>query len=374
MKEHEAAMLRDLEAIVNIDSASGDKPGVDAVSGWLRERLAAMGWVVEVLPQETVGDTVIARKQGGVPGTIGVFVHVDTVHPQGTTESWRFEINGDRATGPGVIDMKGGLITGLYAFGAINWDKCKSVVLAINGEEEIGSKFSSEHLRLVTRQSECVLSLEPARPNGALVPTRRGAASFNLTVRGKAAHALNEPENGRSAIAELAHKVVALEALTDPERELSVSVGIIQGGGGSGTAVPEEAGANFWISFRRQEDYEQCLQQVKALCAQPAVPDTICMLNGGIVFPALEPQPGSTELADAIAEVADSMNIDAPHATGGAGDLGFASAEGKPAMCGLGPVGGRLHTPNEYLIVSSLAPRAAFFANILYRLSAGPSG
>ncbi|MEA2677112.1 MAG: glutamate carboxypeptidase, partial [Chloroflexota bacterium] len=207
-----ADYMADLEGLVNIDCGTYTKSGVDEVGRWLTEQLRELGAQVTVHPHETLGDTVVGVLEGQGRGRAVLVGHLDTVFEAGTVAERPFVIDEGRAYGPGVDDMKGGLLTGLYAIRSLratrgggppaSWLPFERLTFVANPDEEIGSPSSTPHIEAAARDATVAFVLESARENGDIVSARKGIADFRLTVVGRAAHAGVEPEKGRSATLE----------------------------------------------------------------------------------------------------------------------------------------------------------------------------
>ena len=228
--------LADLERLVNTDCGSYTKAGVDAVGGWTAEFLARLGARVERRPHDTLGETIVATFEGGEGAGPRLLLigHLDTVFDEGTVAERPFRIEGDKAYGPGVTDMKSGLLAGLYAIQAVR-DALgglpfERLVFVANPDEEIGSPSSSPHIRALAADADVCLVLECARANGDIVSARKGILDLRLTVHGRAAHAGVEPEKGRNAIVEAARLVQDLQALNGRWPGVTVNPGVISGG------------------------------------------------------------------------------------------------------------------------------------------------
>ncbi|HEY3523507.1 MAG TPA: M20/M25/M40 family metallo-hydrolase, partial [Candidatus Limnocylindrales bacterium] len=233
----EPAFLADLERLVNLDCGSYTKPGVDEVGRWVAERMRALGAEVGIETNAELGDTVVGRWMGDRPGARRLLLigHMDTVFPEGTAAERPFAIDADGiARGPGVTDMKAGLLAGLYAIGAVRSAAdglpLASLTFVANPDEEIGSPVSTPVIRSIAADVDACLVLECARANGDIVSSRKGIADLAITVRGRAAHAGVEPEKGRSAILEAARIVRDLHALNRRWDGVTVNVGVISGG------------------------------------------------------------------------------------------------------------------------------------------------
>jgi len=231
----EAEMLAFLEKVVNIDSGTHDKAGVDAVGELLSGRLRQLGFQVERSPQTQYGDHLVARKLGKGSRRILFVGHMDTVFPAGTAARRPFRIEGGRAYGPGVLDMKGGDVSLLYALEALKETGSRfygevSMTVIFNSDEEVLSPTSKTIIEAEAKRADSACVFEPARPGGEYVARRKGVGKYYLTVHGRAAHAGAQPEAGRSAVGELAHKIIAIHGLTDFGTGTTLNVGLVKGG------------------------------------------------------------------------------------------------------------------------------------------------
>ena len=246
------AYLEDLATLVNVDCGSYTKAGVDQVGRWTARFLERLGASVEVRPDELLGDTVVGTFDGKPGGPrILLIGHLDTVFPEGTARARPFRIEAGIANGPGVTDMKSGLLAGLYALlalralgtdddGAVDLP-FERLVFVANPDEEIGSPSSTPHIRELALESDVCFVLECARANGDIVSARKGTVDLRLTIRGRAAHAGVEPEKGRNAMLEAAHQTIAIQALNGRWPGVTANVGVIHGGTRP-NVVAEEAG------------------------------------------------------------------------------------------------------------------------------------
>src|SRR5687767_13880826 len=232
--------LADLERLVNIDCGSYTKSGVDEVGRWVAGQLRELGADVKVIPHNTLGETVVGVLEGSGRGRALLVGHMDTVFGEGTAKERPFVIDDGRAYGPGVDDMKGGLLTGLYVLRALratrgggavaDWLPFERLTFVANPDEELGSPSSTPHIENAARDATVAFVLESARDNGDIVSARKGINDCRIIVRGRAAHAGVEPEKGRSATLEAAHKTLALHALNGRWDGVTVNVGAIHGG------------------------------------------------------------------------------------------------------------------------------------------------
>jgi glutamate carboxypeptidase len=370
--------LADLERVVNVDCGSYTKAGVDAVGAWTADYLRGLGATVERRPDATLGDTVVAVFEGRPNAGPRVLLigHLDTVFDEGTAAARPFRIDGDRAYGPGVTDMKSGLLAGLYAIAALRGllDELpfERLVFVANPDEEIGSIASSPHIRQFAAQSDVCLVLECARANGDIVSARKGTVDARLIVHGRAAHAGVEPEKGRNAILEAARIVRDLHALNGRWPGVTVNVGVIRGGTRP-NVVPEACELEVDLRANEREHLEAAEAAIRAVATSTTVPDaTVDIVEMGRHWPMekLERSERLVEHARAIARRLGFSLRDV--ATGGASDANTTAGMGVPTIDGLGPIGGNDHSPAEYLEVDSIVPRTTLLAALLLAIARDP--
>lgn len=365
--------LEDLRALVSIDSGSDYKTGVDTVVDWLLARLATLGFVVERHSQPVLGDNVRATLRGRGTQRILLLGHGDTVFPVGTAAQRPMQIMGNQVLGPGVCDMKGGLLTGLYAVQALQatgfTDFGELVFLCVS-DEEIGQRGSVPLIRETARQVDAAFTLEAARANGDIVTARKTVRWATLEAFGKAAHAGVEPEKGRNAILALARHLDTLDHLNGFRPGVTVNAGVIEGGR-QPNVVPDYAKAGLDLRAWRQVDMRDLLTALQTQLEKPTVPDVqmrfVAEESSGM--PAMERTPQVIELETLTQRVAAELGFTVNGAaTGGASDASFVAAEGTPVLDGLGPIGGLDHGPDEYIEVDSIIPRTALLAGVILGL------
>jgi len=372
----QAEYLRDLEQIVNMDSPTEDKAAVDAVGRVIWGWLEAAGGTVETIPQDERGHHLRATWQGAADAPRIVLIgHIDTVFPTGTVAERPFAISGSRATGPGVSDMKSGVLAGIYALRILRdlGVPLPTVQYVINTDEETGSATSRALIEETARGADAAYVLEPGRAvgPGCVVTTRKGVGLYALTVTGRAAHAGGEPWRGRSAILELAHKTVALHALTTPGLRagvtdgVSVNVGVIYGGTRR-NVVAAKAVAEIDVRVPTAQLAQETEVAMQAIAAHATVPDTHATLTGGLNRPPLEATPAQARLLHVAEAILGGFDIPLEAiGTGGGSDGNFTGAIGTPTLDALGPMGGGAHSPEEYLDLSTLAERIALIAALV---------
>jgi len=370
--------LADLERLVNTDCGSYTKEGVDAVGGWTAEFLERLGARVERRPHDTLGETVVATFEGaaGSGPRLLLIGHLDTVFDEGTAAERPFRVEGDKAYGPGVTDMKSGLLAGLYAIQAVR-DALgglpfERLVFVANPDEEIGSPSSSPHIRALAADADVCLVLECARANGDIVSARKGILDLRLTVHGRAAHAGVEPEKGRNAIVEAARLVQDLQALNGRWPGVTVNPGVISGGTRP-NVVPEKCTLEVDIRAVARDDLEAAEAAIRELAASTTVPDTrIEVEEMGRHWP-MEKLERSGRLVEHVQAVAKRLGFEVRDTlTGGASDANTTAGLGVPTIDGLGPIGGNDHSLAEYLDVDSIVPRTTLLAGLLVAIARDP--
>ncbi|QGH34695.1 M20/M25/M40 family metallo-hydrolase [Gracilibacillus salitolerans] len=374
LEEQQEQMLKMLEQLVNIDSGSYDKEGVDKIGAVMKQYYQDIDFEVEEVKQAESGNHLIVRKKNVDPSkpTILILTHMDTVFEKGTARERPFSIKGNRAYGPGVIDMKASLVSVYYAINALLENEKESVgqvEILLTSDEEIGSQTSRELIEKHARNKKFALVMEPARKNGAIVSARRGKGLYTLEVIGKAAHSGIEPEKGRSAIEELAYKIIQLYDITDEEEGIHVNVGLIEGGTSVNT-VSDHATAQVDVRFRTQEQAEEIKEQIATIMASTEVDGTKVNMKGDINRPPMEKTEQTEKLLRIIKRVGDDLDIFIKDTeTGGGSDASFTSVLGIPTVDGLGPVGGRAHRESEYLELDSFIPRTLLLAHVIDELA-----
>ncbi len=375
--ERRADFIDSLREMVNIDCGSYTPDGVNRIADLCQARFEAGGWAVERIRHEPadgherLGDLVIGRLRGRGRFRILMIGHTDTVFDPGTVAERPFRIEGDRASGPGVTDMKGGLLTGFFAvevLQAAGFEDFGTITYICNPDEEIGSPWSRETILAEAERADAALVLEGARENGDIVSSRKGVLDVRLEIEGRAAHAGVEPERGRSAILEAAHKTVALQALNGRWPGVTVNVGVVHGGTRP-NVVAERCVLEVDVRSPQESTFEQAGVAVERIANGHTVPDvTVTTVSHGWHRP-MEKGEGGAKLAALATQVAAELGFELKDAaTGGASDANTTSGAGVPSLDGLGPIGGDDHGPSEWLDLSSVVPRISLLAGLLSRL------
>jgi glutamate carboxypeptidase len=376
------AYLDDLRTLVGIDSGSYDKAGVDAVNAWIEARLAKLGFAVERFPQAEFGDDLLGTLRGQGKKRILLLGHTDTVFPVGTAAKRPLVIQGDpvlpagsvKVLGPGSADMKSGLLSGIYAVQAlreIGFDDFGTLAYLCVSDEECSERHAIPLIRTESRKADAVLTLEAARENGDVVTARKALRWYTVEAFGRAAHAGVEPQKGRNAILALAHHIIALDRLNGMRPGATVNTGYVQGGSRP-SIVADYAKMRLDLRAFSEEDIralDDAVQEQLSTATPPNVRIAVT-LEEGSVCPAMERTPAVVELEKLAQEAARELGFEIKGAsTGGVSDANYAAAEGTPVLDGLGPVGGLDHSPDEYIELSSIAPRTALLAKLIIAIS-----
>lgn len=368
--QHQHDAIRLLERIVNIDSGSHDKAGVDEVAGALREFLVARGVACETIPVEGFGD-VLRATVGRGEAPVVLMGHRDTVFSGGEARRRPFHIDGDRAYGPGVADMKGGLAMNaavLAAFAATGHAEHPLVGL-FTGDEEVASRASRPYIEREARAARAVFNAEPGRVNGNVVTGRKGGIFLRCTVSGKPAHSGVNFQDGASAIEEMARKIVSWHGLTDIDEGTTVNVGLVRGGQSVNSVAPS-CSCEIDLRYVRPADRDGLIEAIRQISEVNTVPGTSSSMEIiGEFLPLAENEQSRSILSGYLA-AANAVGFKTEgEFTGSSADSGFSAAVGAPTLCGVGPVGGKAHTPDEYIELQTLAERAKALALTIMRLA-----
>ena len=351
-------MLDELAALVSVESFSSDVAAGAAcartVAGLGRELLGGDAEVVTAADGHTH-----LRWRFGRPRVVLVG-HFDTVWPMGTLRRKPFAIADGRATGPGVFDMKAGIVQGFHALATLA--SPDGVAVLLTGDEEIGSESSRTLIEETARGAAAALVLEPSA-GGALKVARKGVSMYRIAVHGRAAHAGLEPERGVNALVELAHRVVGLGALARPELGTTVTPTLAQAGS-AGNVVP--AAASLEVDVRALEPEEQRRVDAAIRAVATTVPGAEVVVDGGPNRPPL-PASASRQLFARAAAAAQRLGLPELQGVtvGGGSDGNFTAAAGTPTLDGLGAVGDGAHAEHEHAVVSAMAERAALLAELV---------
>ncbi len=357
-----------LERLILAESPSVVPAAQAQVRHLIAERLESLGFRTLALSGRQHGGSLFARPHAhreGCPAQM-LLGHYDTVWPLGTLDEMPFAVEENIVRGPGVYDMKGGITQIIFALEAIaHFGLMPSVtpVVFANSDEEIGSRESTRHIGRLASVMNRVFVLEPSLgPEGRLKTGRKGIGRFTIKVKGKAAHAGLDPEQGASAILELAHVVQTLFALNDAEKGVTVNVGTIEGGLRPNVVAPESTAA-IDVRVRTQADAERIESAIHAL--EPSVPGTELEIEGRIGRPALERTPRNQKLWHLAKDLSGELGMELGEGFAGGGSDGNTTSRYTATLDGLGPVGDGAHAPHEFLYVDETLERTALLTLLL---------
>ena len=368
---HRDAMIDFWRQLVQIESGSANKAGVDAVAHRVQEELDTIGAHTEIHEMKRAGNMLVSALNEDVPeAPVLLLGHMDTVFPDGTVAARPFTLRDGKAYGPGVLDMKGGVTIAVFAMKALKeagWAK-RPVRLVLAGDEEVGHCDSDcdQQIMEQARGAVAAFNCESGRLGNEVVVQRKGALTYRMDVTGIAAHAGNEPEKGRSAILEVAHKVIAIQNLTDWQQGTTYNVGVISGGTVA-NAVPDTASILIDVRYLKKEyvlNIEAKLQDVAHTTYVNGTKTSLTRLSCCI------PMERMTETDGLLAKVQDayaSFGMPRPGGitVGGGSDSAYTVAAGVPTICAMGVEGSRHHSPEEYASVESLYARAKALAYVV---------
>lgn len=371
-------MLRLLKRFVLCESPTDSKPAVDRFGRLVAAEWEKRGAKIEFHPHKRAGNHVrvawpaILAHRAGISaraGQILVLGHLDTVYDLGTIKKMPFHFSRGRAFGPGIFDMKGGLVIALFAAEALAhaaWLPRRRVVFLWTSDEETGSKTSREAIEREARRSMAVLVLEPANgPKGKLKTRRKAVGTAELIINGRAAHAGLDPGAGVNAVHELALQAARLTRLNNPRRGITVNSTIAQGGTRS-NVIPADARLTIDLRAETVADMRRIEGKLKNL--RPILPGARVAVQGGFSRPPLE-RRASAALFSHAQELGHQLGFSVDEClAGGGSDGNFTAALGVPTLDGLGAVGEGAHSPDEHVIISALPDRAALLAGLLASL------
>jgi glutamate carboxypeptidase len=324
---------------------------------------------VSIIEREEWGNDLLGVLRGTGQDNVLLLGHIDTVYPAGTAAARPLRVEGNTVYGPGVCDMKGNVLAAIYAIEALQSlhvsDYSEIRFLCVS-DEEINVRHSGDIIQQVCQNCQRALVLEAARDNGDIVSVRKGHTWYTLTAQGRSAHAGVEPEKGRNAIEEIAHQVLQFRDLNGWREGITVNAGVIAGGTVP-NVVPDFAQAQFDLRFLNHDDRKATERRFHELMEHKLIPDVELTLE---VAPDIKGPmvrtPASTRLAEQARHIAQLLGFSVNDVlTGGASDASYTSEYGVPTLDGLGPIGGRDHSPYEYLLLDSVAPRAALLAGLI---------
>ena len=372
LQSYQHECLQRLELLVNIDSGTGQTEGINLIISYLEQWLSDIGFDVTLHPSGLFGNNLVARRQGKGRTRLLLIGHVDTVYAQGAATIQPFHIRDGIASGPGVIDMKSGVLMAIYVLQAImetGFEEYRELIVVFNNDEEVGSTDSALLLREIARQVDAGLVLEPSRSVESVTKARKGADKYVMDVLGVPAHSGAEPNRGRSAVIELAHKMIAVHNLNSMFPGVTFNVTGISSSEQL-NVVPDAA--RCYISVRAFNEHgldmaAKALEQIAAGCSIPGTHTQLARARGRIPY---EATPQNMQLVEIAQEEARGLGFElVAESKGGVSDANLLMDMGIPTLDSLGPIGGAMHDlKREYLRVDSIPVRGALLAGLIHRL------
>ncbi len=360
-----------LKRLVNIDSGTYCKDGIDECGEILAEELRALGFQTKTIEEKEWGNHVSAERPGTGEKRLFLSSHLDTVCPAGTVATRPFRIDGDYAYGPGVGDMKGGIVQMLYALKAMKalGRETPPISVFLTGDEEVGSVRGRPYIEEIAKRSTWTLVTEPTIDPEAVTVKRWGVGAFYLTITGRSAHVLDKNNEGVNACRELAMKILALEGLSDPLRGVKVSVNLVKGGTSRQVSAPL-AKADVDVRVKNVSDMEAVENRVREVAETPIIPGIKITAEGKLTRPPMESNPNTEALVEIAKEAGREigMNIKPIEKLGGS-DGCFTAAMGVATIDGMGPMCYDGCADTERIELSSVVPRTLLMAGIIKRLT-----
>ena len=375
-QHYQADALKLLERLVNIDSGTGHEEGLRAVGAIATEELNKLGAAVETVAvvKPSVGDNIVATLNGTGKARILLMAHMDTVFAQGTAVARPFRIEGGRAYGPGVSDNKGGIVSAIHVLKILrdlNFKNYARITVLLNSNEETGSRGTRALIEKLAKEHDVTLNLESGRLGDGIVIWRKGSAKLTIEVKGRAAHAGSQPEQGRNAAMELAHQVLQVAKLGNPNKQTTVNITVLNSGDRA-NVIPDLAVATADVRALLNEEFDRVEREAAALAKNnKLIPNTEVTTRLDRSFPIM-PKNAQT---DALAKMAQSIYAELGktlklEGSGGAADSSLAAGVFKPALDGLSVIGANAHTDREFAEIASIIPRFYLLTRMIVELSA----
>ena len=356
-----------LKQLVETESPSHEKAAVDRVGSIVADECRKLNAQVEIIPNKKTGDHILAKWGNDSRNGVLILCHMDTVFPLGTLKTFPYKEADGKIHGPGTLDMKAGIVITLSAISSL-LSKGRAapcpVTALFTSDEEIGSLTSRKHIESLAQEASIVFVMEGALLDGSLKTWRKGVGEFNVKVKGRAAHAGGDHKEGRNAIEEMAHQVIAIQKLTNYEKQTTLNVGIINGGTAS-NVVPEESTIEVDVRVMQPGEWERLEGEMKKL--KPALDGTSIEVSGGLNRPPMpfgEVSQTAFKKASQIAKDVLGIELKAG-GTGGASDGNFVAPLGIPVLDGMGAIGEGYHSDREYIFANSLEERAKLLAALI---------
>lgn len=362
--------ITELEKIVNIESDSKNIEGVTEVADYFYSKYKELALNTEKIQKYSeVGPCLKVTNTKEEDYDVLFLGHMDTVFPKGTTEKRPFKREGDKVFGPGVIDMKGPLLSLYYIVKElVNKENSKKFCILLNSEEEIGSKHYGELIERTAEKSKYTLVIEHARPDGAMVIERKGSGGYEIEFTGRASHAGSAPEKGRSAVSEMAHWINELDKVTNFEKGTTINCGIANGGTAK-NVVPEKACLEIEFRVKKVEAVAEIIEKIEKLKKHAEEKEIKLKITGGLNRGPMVFNEKSKKLFGIIKEAGKELGIEIKGvSSGGGSDGNITSSVGSPTIDGLGPVGGGQHSVDEYLDLDSVKERIELIIKVMEKL------
>ncbi|MDX2447838.1 MAG: M20 family metallopeptidase [Desulfobacterales bacterium] len=357
----EPDMFMFLEEIVKIQSGSHNKAGIDRTAMAISHAFQGIDVSTEIVEQQLQGNNLVIRSSAQPSANKQVLLvgHMDTVFPEDTDFNW-YKVDNDKSYGPGVVDMKGGLVVGIYALKALAELGLLGqipITFIFNSDEEIGSRSSVDLIQKEANSSAFAFVLEAGGLENEVVTGRKGNLTIELHIEGKAGHAAFATKDKPSAILEMAHKIIEFESLNDFGRGITINVGKIDGGIGSNT-IPEFSNAQVDFRFVDPSDLKKLEEKVSDIANKVVVQGTQCSVDFISGRPPMQQSSGNRRLFQTTADIAKNMGYPVKEQFRfGVSDANFIADLNVPVIDGLGPIGARDHSRDEYMIKESLLKR-----------------
>lgn len=364
--------LNDLEAIVNIDSGTYYIPGINTVMTYFEKRFSALGWYTHKhYFAEGIGPCLEVSniRPSSKPGEYDILFlgHVDTVFQEGTTQTRPFSLVGKRALGPGVTDMKAGLVTILHVAETLQKfgiTEKLSFCIALNSDEETGSEVSRAWVETLALRSKRVFVFEHCRASGHYVLQRKGLGEYRILCYRKPFHTGIILENGINAVVELAHQILNVSTYANPKLGTTINITSISGGT-KPKIIPESAVATIDVRVAELSEIQRIEKLFKRLPEYTYVKDIMVEVKGGFNRPPMVPSKKTLQLWKQIADIGIQLGMNMKWtASAGGSDGNFTAALGIPTIDGLGPTGGAAHSPHEYIELESIVPKIQLICQV----------
>ncbi len=366
--------LKDFETIINIDSSSDNKEGILKVARFFEKRFQTLGLKTEIrmLGEDRVPCLYSENRIDDHPFDVMFLGHMDTVFPTGEVEKRPFFIKDNKAYGPGVCDMKGGLLVVLHVLETLKHEgilNSLSFCVAFNGDEETGSNASKEWIMQTAKQCKRTFVFEPCRPGYRFVLKRKGGGWFKVIVNGRQAHAGADPEKGINAVVELAHQIGRINKLNDNEHETSAHV-TVTSGGDKVNIIPNYAEASIDVRILKQMEKEPIETFFKTLNNHKLLKESSISLEGHIDRPPMEPGDKTMALWKLIQSTGKTMDLAMEAiSTGGSSDGNYTSGAGTPTIDGMGIVGANSHRADEYAELDSINNMILLVSQVCHKIA-----